>query len=146
MFGARASLPASGAIVLLALADARASDTDCCAQAVLHRKYLRLDQFTQDVSDQVVRFLNALRVVAFDDQRKIAKRFHATAVAAEQANHPDSLRPRLLASSNNVRRSSRGRDRQTNIALRAQRFDLSREDVLEARVVSDASEHAAVSR
>src|SRR5712691_2188998 len=125
----------------LALADARASDT-AAARSALFRKYLGFDQFAQDMSDQVVRFLDALCVVAFDDQRQIAKRFHAAAVAAEQANHPDSLLPRLLASSNNVRRSSRGRDRETNIALRAQRFDLSREDVLEARVVSDASEHA----
>src|SRR5712691_6507515 len=59
------------------------------------------------MSDQVVRFLNALRVVAFDDQRKIAERFHAAAVAAEQANHADSLLPRLLASRNYVRRSAR---------------------------------------
>src|SRR2546421_51159 len=70
----------------------------------LFRTYLSLDQFAQDMPDQVMRFLNALRVVAFDDQRQIAKRFHAAAVAAEQANHSDSLRPRLLASSNNVRR------------------------------------------
>src|SRR5712691_9499126 len=121
-----------------ALADARASDTACFAQAALFRKYLSLDQFAQYMSDQVVRFLNALRVVAFDDQRQIAKRFHAAAVAAEQANHPDSLLPRLLASSNNVRRSSGSRDRQANIALGAQRLDLSRENVLESRIVSDA--------
>src|SRR5260370_37504426 len=95
---------------------------------------------------QVGRFVNALRVIACDDQRQIEKRFPAPAVAAEQANHHDSLLPRLLASSNNVRRSSRGRDRQTNIAPRAQRLDLARENILEPGVVSDASQHAAVSR
>ena len=91
--------------MFLALADARASDT-AAARAALFRKYLGFDQFAQDMSDQAVRFLDALCVVAFDDQRQIAKRFHAAAVAAEQANHPDSLLPRLLASRNNVRRSS----------------------------------------
>src|SRR5260370_14171296 len=102
--------------MFLALADARASDT-AAARAVLFRKYLGFDQFAQDMSDQVVRFLDALCVAAFDDQRQIAKRFHAAAIAAEQATHPDSLLPRLLASRNYVRSSSSLCARHTKIAF-----------------------------
>src|SRR5258706_13958638 len=98
------------------------------------------------MTDQVARLLNSLRVIARDNQREITKRGDVPAVVTQQTDHRYSLFSRLLARERYVWRLSRGRDCETDIAFRSQRFDLPGEDIFESSVVGNAGEHATVCR
>src|SRR5687767_10356218 len=105
-----------------------------------------LDEVADDVADEVVRLLYALRVFALDDEGEVAQTPHAAPVAAEQADDRHAALARRGRRRLDVGRVARGRDGQQHVAARAERLDLPGEDALEARVVGDAGQHAAVGR
>src|SRR6266567_197862 len=153
--GTPASLPALGPSLTLRVRTASGSDRIIEATQksqmgrslplpVLLREHLRLNQLAQNMADQVVRFLNPLRIVARNDQRQIAKRRDATTAAAKQTNNFDSLLARFLARAHDIWRRSRSRNGETYIAFRSQCLDLSGENILKSSVVGNASQRAAI--
>src|SRR5436305_10367649 len=70
-----------------------------------------LDEVAEDVADEVVRLLYALRVVALDDEREVAQLAHATAVATEQTDDLHIALARGLCGGDDVRRVARSRYR-----------------------------------
>src|SRR5258708_2010835 len=96
--------------------------------------------------DQIMRFLNSLGVIAWNNQRKVTKSGNAATVGAKQANNSYFLFTRLLTSERYIRRGPRGRNCQTNIALGSQSFKLPGKDILEPGVVGYARKHAAIGR
>src|SRR5207247_6251687 len=91
-----------------------------------------------------MRLLNPLRVVARNDQGKIAKCCYVSDITAQQTDHFDSLRSRLLARAHDIWRRSRSRNGETYIAFRSQCLDLSGENILKSSVVGNASQRAAI--
>ncbi|MDX6446205.1 MAG: hypothetical protein QOH71_3279 [Blastocatellia bacterium] len=98
------------------------------------------------MTDQIVRLLNSLGIVASDYQGEVAQRGDRAPIAAQQTYDSYSLPARLLTSHHYIRRSSRGRDRQAYVTFRSQRLDLPGKDVFESAVVSNAGKHASVGR
>src|SRR5882672_3584068 len=109
--GARTSRPhraRSAVLCSQALADARASNTRSRLLATLFRKQRTLNQLANDVADQIVRFLDSLGIIAWNNQRQITKRGHRSSVATQQSDDSYFLLAPLFAGDDYIRRISGG--------------------------------------
>ncbi len=103
-----------------------------------------LDPAAEQVPDEQLRLLNPRRVVARHHERQVGRFTRRTAVPAQQCcgAHADGMRRPQPA--HHAGRDPAGAEGQRQIPGAAQRFDLSREAVLEVAVVGDAGQYGAV--
>jgi hypothetical protein len=136
----------SSGFVVHALLHTNDDDSICAGAWLIARKKKLLDQLAEDVAEQIVRLLYALGVAAGHDERQVAERRNAPAVAPQQPDDPQALFARLLTGNHNILRRARSCDRHERIAAPAKRFDLPREYIRKPCVVRNRSQHAAVGR
>lgn len=104
----------------------------------------RFDEFTQDVTEKEVRFLNPARSVAVHDDRKVHRARELAAIAASESHGECTNRCRGINRLEHVRAVARGRQTDRDITRPAQRLNLAGEDHVKGVIVRDRSNQGRV--